>query len=51
MPVSPALVVELPRKKTRNLRKEDDIVLRRPLPLRIPQQLKSPQVPQILRGI
>ena len=51
MPVSPALVVALPRKKTQNLKKEDDIVLRRPLPLRIPRQSKSPEVPPILREI
>ena len=40
MPASPALVVTLPQKITQNRhrRKEDDIVLRRPLPQRTPRR-------------
>ena len=42
MPASPALVVMLPQKIARNRhrRKEDDIVLRRPLPQRTPRRSK-----------
>ena len=38
MPASPALVVTLQAKKVRHRRKEDDIVLRRPLPQRTPKR-------------
>ena len=37
MPASPALVVTIP-KKVRHRKKEDDTVLQRPLPQRIPKR-------------